>query len=119
MLSAFYSYLKNQTTQNFLHWNMRDKNFGFQAIEHRYTIADYLLAADEHVIHILGASHIEEARLAASAVVRDDGTIIYPAAEALPQGRLIMRPFPASRARPIQPPKAMRRVAMIPHTARP
>jgi uncharacterized protein (DUF488 family) len=54
---------------------------------HRRIIADYLLAADEHVIHILGASHIEEARLTASAVVRDDGTIIYPAAEALPQGQ--------------------------------
>lgn len=38
MLDAFYAYLKINITQTFLHWNMRDKNFGFQAIEHRYRV---------------------------------------------------------------------------------
>ena len=47
---------------------------------HRRIIADYLLAAGDRVMHILGASHVEEARLTPGAVVRPDGTVIYPAA---------------------------------------
>ncbi len=46
---------------------------------HRRIIADYLLTADERVMHILGASHVDEANLTPGAVVRGDGTIIYPA----------------------------------------
>ena len=46
---------------------------------HRRIIADYLLAAGERVMHILGTSHVDEASLTPGAVVRDDGTIIYPA----------------------------------------
>lgn len=46
---------------------------------HRRIIADYLLAAGEHVYHILGPAHIEEARLTSGAVVRDNGTVVYPA----------------------------------------
>jgi uncharacterized protein (DUF488 family) len=45
---------------------------------HRRIIADYLLAAGERVMHILGTSHVDEANLTAGAVVRGDGTIIYP-----------------------------------------
>jgi uncharacterized protein (DUF488 family) len=46
---------------------------------HRRIIADYLLAAGEHVCHILGPAHIEEAQLTSGAVVRDNGTVVYPA----------------------------------------
>jgi uncharacterized protein (DUF488 family) len=46
---------------------------------HRRIIADYLLAASEHVCHILGPAQIEEARLTSGAVVRDNGTVVYPA----------------------------------------
>ena len=46
---------------------------------HRRIIADYLLTADESVMHILGTSHVDEASLTPGAVVRDDGAIIYPA----------------------------------------
>jgi uncharacterized protein (DUF488 family) len=46
---------------------------------HRRIIADYLLAAGEHVMHILGTSHVDEANLTAGAVVRGDRTVIYPA----------------------------------------
>ena len=46
---------------------------------HRRIIADYLLAADEKVMHILGTSQIGEASLTPGAVARGDGTIIYPA----------------------------------------
>jgi uncharacterized protein (DUF488 family) len=45
---------------------------------HRRIIADYLLAAGERVMHILATSHVDEASLTPGAVVRDDGTIIYP-----------------------------------------
>lgn len=49
---------------------------------HRRIVADYLLAAGEEVFHIMRPGHLESARLTAEAVVRSDGTIVYPAAHA-------------------------------------
>ncbi|MBO9177026.1 DUF488 domain-containing protein [Rhizobium sp. 16-488-2a] len=46
---------------------------------HRRIIADYLLGQGEHVMHILGPSHVDEASLTPGAVVHRDGTITYPA----------------------------------------
>jgi uncharacterized protein (DUF488 family) len=45
---------------------------------HRRIIADYLLASGERVMHILGTSVVEKASLTAGAVVRDNGTVVYP-----------------------------------------
>ena len=46
---------------------------------HRRIIADYLLAAGEQVLHILGPGHVEAASLTAGAVVSGDGrVVIYP-----------------------------------------
>ena len=52
---------------------------------HRRIIADYLLAAGEQVMHILGTSQVEEARLTPGAVLRDDGTVVYPAESPRPE----------------------------------
>lgn len=38
MLDEYFEYLKSQHISNFIHWNMRDINYGFQAIEHRYKV---------------------------------------------------------------------------------
>ena len=46
---------------------------------HRRIIADYLLAAGEQVMHILGKSHVDVASLTPGAVVRNDGMVVYPA----------------------------------------
>jgi hypothetical protein len=46
---------------------------------HRRIIADYLLAADEQVMHILGKSHVDVASLTPGAVIRNDGTVVYRA----------------------------------------
>jgi uncharacterized protein (DUF488 family) len=46
---------------------------------HRRIIADYLLAAGEHVSHILGASQVDAAQLTPGAVVRADRSVVYPA----------------------------------------
>jgi uncharacterized protein (DUF488 family) len=46
---------------------------------HRRIITDYLLAAGEQVMHILGKSHIDAASLTPGAVIRKDGTVVYPA----------------------------------------
>jgi uncharacterized protein (DUF488 family) len=46
---------------------------------HRRIIADYLLAAGEQVMHILGKSHVDPASLTPAAVVSNDGTVLYPA----------------------------------------
>ena len=45
---------------------------------HRRIITDYLLAAGEQVMHILGKSHVDEASLTPGAVVRNDGSVVYP-----------------------------------------
>ncbi len=87
---------------------------------HRRIIADYLLAAGEQVMHILGTSHVEVARLTPGAVVRDDGTVVYPAESRSDDVMTVAdRQADADALRGLQPPKAMRKVAMIPTTARP
>lgn len=48
---------------------------------HRRIVADYLIAAQRTVIHILGPGHEEPARLTPGAVVRADGTVVYPAGQ--------------------------------------
>ncbi len=45
---------------------------------HRRIIADYLIARGEIVLHIMAPGHVEPATLTAGAVVRADGTIVYP-----------------------------------------
>jgi uncharacterized protein (DUF488 family) len=46
---------------------------------HRRIIADYLLAAGEQVMHILGKRHVDLGSLTPGAVVRNDGMLVYPA----------------------------------------
>jgi len=46
---------------------------------HRRIIADWLLAAGEQVFHILGPADVDEAQLTPGALVRPDGSVIYPA----------------------------------------
>jgi hypothetical protein len=38
MLAAFYDHVRSFQGTKYLHWNMRDINFGFAAIEHRYRV---------------------------------------------------------------------------------
>ncbi|MBZ9764222.1 DUF488 domain-containing protein [Mesorhizobium sp. CA8] len=47
---------------------------------HRRIIADYLLAHGEEVFHLMGNGRVEKAVPTAGAVLRDDGSVIYPAA---------------------------------------
>ena len=44
---------------------------------HRRIIADYLLAAGEHVFHILGPGHVDEAHMTAAAARQPGGRLIY------------------------------------------
>jgi hypothetical protein len=37
-LDRFYEYVRAHTGYHWLHWNMRDINYGFQAIDHRYRV---------------------------------------------------------------------------------
>lgn len=46
MLSDFFDYLKYRQTFHFIHWNMRDGNYGFSAIEHRYQV----LGGEPHIV---------------------------------------------------------------------
>lgn len=38
MLAEFYEFVKNNNTKLWIHWNMRDNNYGFSAIEHRFKV---------------------------------------------------------------------------------
>lgn len=38
MLKDFYGFVKNNVNYKWIHWNMRDIGFGFQAINHRYAV---------------------------------------------------------------------------------
>lgn len=38
MLDEYFDFIKSRHGFIFIHWNMRDINFGFQAIEHRYRV---------------------------------------------------------------------------------
>ena len=38
MLRNFFEHLKSYQQMKYLHWNMRDANYGFQAIEHRFGV---------------------------------------------------------------------------------
>lgn len=39
MLDEFYQFVKDhQQAYNWIHWNMRDSNYGFEAISHRHTV---------------------------------------------------------------------------------
>ncbi len=38
MLAEFFEYANEHKTYFWVHWNMRDMNYGFKAIEHRYSV---------------------------------------------------------------------------------
>jgi hypothetical protein len=38
MLDGYFSFLATHTESTFIHWNMRDDNYGFSALEHRYKV---------------------------------------------------------------------------------
>lgn len=38
MLDEYFAYIRSHKDVHWLHWNMRDISFGFQAIEHRYRV---------------------------------------------------------------------------------
>lgn len=38
MLDEYFEFIKSRHGYSFIHWNMRDINYGFQAIEHRYNV---------------------------------------------------------------------------------
>jgi len=38
MLSNFYNFIDHNSQMKYLHWNMRDINYGFEALAHRYRV---------------------------------------------------------------------------------
>jgi DNA mismatch repair ATPase MutS len=38
MLESFYSFVNKNINSTWIHWNMRDSNYGFEAIAHRYRV---------------------------------------------------------------------------------
>lgn len=54
MLSEFYQFVTNHGGYSWLHWNMRDINYGFAAIEHRCRVlgCDPVIIPDSHRIDL-------------------------------------------------------------------
>jgi hypothetical protein len=72
MLREFYKYVNAHTTHTWLHWNMRDMNFGFQAIAHRYKILkghpievqdSNLINLSQLLIGVYGPNYVQHPRL--------------------------------------------------------
>ncbi len=72
MLDAFYTYIGKFLGMKYVHWNMRNSNYGFAAIEHRYRVlgGDPVIISDDKkidlariLIDIYGREYIEHPRL--------------------------------------------------------
>jgi hypothetical protein len=72
MLGAFYAYIGKFQGMKYMHWNMRNINYGFSAIEHRYRVlgGDPVIIGDEKkidlsriLIDIYGRDYIDHPRL--------------------------------------------------------
>ncbi|WP_306119114.1 MULTISPECIES: hypothetical protein [unclassified Roseitalea] len=73
MLAAFFGHLGSHRGMKYLHWNMRDVNYGFQAIEHRFRVLGeepaYLVEDDKKfdlsrmLIDIYGVGYIDHPRM--------------------------------------------------------
>lgn len=72
MLKEFYSFVNQHKNVKWVHWNMRDTNYGFRAIEHRYRVLGdkpieipegQLYDVARTLIDIYGPRYIEHPRL--------------------------------------------------------
>lgn len=73
MLKNFFTFVKENSARFWAHWNMRDENYGFQAIEHRYRVLGgknpYILPDSKKIdlsrllIDLYGTSYISHPRL--------------------------------------------------------
>lgn len=72
MLRRFYDYLAKSTNLSYIHWNMRDANYGFTALEHRFRVlGGHPVVVPEHkrfdlarmLQQIYGAEYIGHPRL--------------------------------------------------------
>lgn len=72
MLDEFYDYVRRHSSHIWLHWNMRDINYGFPAIAHRYQVLQgnpeeikesRLVDLSRLLIAIYGSGYIQHPRL--------------------------------------------------------
>lgn len=72
MLKEFFDFMKRNDKHTWIHWNMRDINYGFQAIEHRYKILggkpfslddNYKFDLSRALVSLYGNAYIEHPRL--------------------------------------------------------
>lgn len=72
MLDRFYEYLSSYRDAHYLHWKMRDANYGFEAIAHRYRVCGgspfEVPTLNRHdlseiLFDIYGSNYIEHPRL--------------------------------------------------------
>ncbi|MGP1386998.1 MAG: hypothetical protein ACTS2F_25800 [Thainema sp.] len=72
MLDEFFQFLLENQRCTWVHWNMRDINYGFQALEHRYKVLgglpthlgeDRKLDLSRTLINIYGNNYIDHPRL--------------------------------------------------------
>lgn len=102
MLDEFFAYLRNNGERVFVHWNMRDKNFGFRAIEHRYRVLggepyvvpdDRKLDLSRVLVDLYGIAYIGHPRLETLLKKNDIAALDFMTgkqeAEAFEQGKYV------------------------------
>jgi hypothetical protein len=74
MLAEFYGYVRKHSNGHWLHWNMRNNDYGFQAIAHRYRVLGgspeeineaHLANLADLLSHIYGGHYAQHPRLPA------------------------------------------------------
>lgn len=72
MLSAFYNYVNQNKPMKWIHWNMRDVNYGFEAIAHRFRVlggvpieitSDNLIDLAKLLVSLYNNKYVEHPRL--------------------------------------------------------
>ncbi len=102
MLDGYFSFLKTNNERTYVHWNMRDTNYGFRAIEHRYRVLGgdpYIVQDDRKVdlsrllIDLYGASYIGDPRMEKLMVKNDIAALDFMTgaqeAEAFENGKYV------------------------------
>jgi len=71
MLSDYYSFVRDHRAFIWVHWNMRDINYGFEAIDHRYSVLggtpeiisdDNKIDLSRYLVDIFGLRYIAHPR---------------------------------------------------------
>ena len=88
LLERFFGFVRDSPDNRYIHWNMRNSNYGFEAFEHRYQV----LHRDSRSLNIRDGQRIDLARIFKD--IYGDEYITKPCLEnILPKNRIELKDF--------------------------